>query len=126
MTMVVSEMEIVPSGMLSSGFGIRAALFAEDLGSARGVLKAVRANERSSHSPIRPAATRAAPRATTGAACCQRAGVAGLRRAGRLALTGTGRRALRSMSWSSVLVRNGDIIAQHSYAVAVDRSSAIS
>src|SRR5439155_8334001 len=64
MTMVVSETEIVPCGMLSFGFDIRAVLFAEDLGWARGVLKAFRANERSSDSPISPAATSAAPRAT--------------------------------------------------------------
>src|SRR5438132_8447956 len=97
MTMVVSETEIVPSGMRSSGFDIRAVLFAEDLGWARGVLKALRAKERSSHSPISPAAASEAPRATTGAACCQIAGVTVLRRAGRPALTGTGRRGWRSM-----------------------------
>src|SRR6266542_7130498 len=111
MTMVVSETETVPSGMLSSGFGTRAVLLLEDLRWARWLSNALRAKERSSHSPIRPAATRAAPRATTGAASCQRAGVLELRCPGRLALTGTGRRELRSMGWSSVLVRNDVIIS---------------
>src|SRR2546427_11760835 len=95
--MVVSETEIVPSGVLSSGVDTSDVLLREGLRSARGAFKALRAKERSSHSPIRPAATRAAPRATTGAACCQRAGVTVLRRPGRPALTGTGRRELRSM-----------------------------
>src|SRR3989442_12948441 len=103
MTMVVSETEIVPSGMLSSGFDASEVLLREGLRSARGVFKALRAKERSSHSPIRPAATRAAPRATTGAACCQRAGVAGGGRAGRPGLTGTGRLAFWYMGWASVL-----------------------
>src|SRR5437867_12179851 len=99
--MVVSETEIVPSGVLSSGVDTSDVLLREGLRSAREVFKALRAKERSSHSPMRPAATRAAPRATTGAACCQTVGVAGLRRGGRVALTGTGRRELRSLGGSA-------------------------